>query len=292
MAEGSIDGTRDRRVGLVAFGVVQIVIGLTCIALLFGVIAGNELAIRAGASPGSVASLVFVYGVLAFHFIVNGTGSMRARRWARAVSAAVAALWLAGGAVATVATVVIVPKIAPHTPLTRVALMMLIVFIALPLVLLMFYARADVRMTCERRDHPRWTDRVPLPVLALVLVMAFFAAWLLVNLSAPTVPMFGAILTGAEASLTLLILAGVCGVLAVQLYRLKEAAWWSLLLLQIIGCVLAGSTMARTPGPVYRDPVVWTIVTATWVGYFAFLLYVRRYFAGGRGGRPHVVAAT
>ena len=29
----------------------------------------------------------------------------------------------------------------------------------------------------------------------------------------------------------------------------------------------------------YRDPFFLAILAATWIGYFAYLLYIRRYFA-------------
>jgi len=282
----------DRNGGLIAFGIVQILIGIVCAMFVLGVVASSELAARSGVLRGSVGTLIFAYGLVAVHFITCGIGSIRARRWARAMSAAVAALWLAGGIVATISTATIVPKLIPHSPLITLTVVVFFLFIALPLAIFAFYARADVRATCERRDpKTRWTDRVPVAVLAVVIVMAFAAGWLLVNMSAPMLPLFGTILTGAPAALALLALAALCGFLAVQLYRLKESAWWTLVLLQIGGCAVAAASMARTPGPIYRDPVVWTIVIATWIGYLTFLIYLRRYFAGGRS-RPRVVEAT
>lgn len=283
----------DRSIGLIVFGILQIFVGIVCGALTLGVIASTELAARAGASTGTVGTIIFAYGLVALHFVACGIGSIRARRWARAMSAAVAALWLAGGIVATISAIAIVPKIVPNPPLVALTIVLLVIFVALPLSIVLFYARDDVRATVERRDpKPRWTDRVPVPVLAVVIVMAFAAGWLLVNLSAPTMPLFGTVLTGAPAALALLALAVLCAFLAIGLYRLKESAWWTVVLLQIGGCVLAGASMANTPGPIYRDPVVWTIVVATWIGYLAFLVYLRRYFAGGREDRPQVVEAT
>lgn len=284
----------DRSGWLIAFGILQILIGVVCGALVLGVIASSELAARAGASTGTVATLIFAYGLVALHFVSSGIGSIRARRWARALSAVVAALWLAGGTVATIATVVIVPKLMPGAPLVALTAVLLVLFIGLPLAILLFYVRDDVRATCERLDpRPRWTDHIPLPVLAVVLVMAFAAGWLLVNLSAPAMPLLGTILTGPPAALTLLALAVLCAFLAVQLYRLKESAWWALVLLQITGCSVAAASLARTPGPIYRDPVVWTLLVATWVGYLGFLIYLRRYFvAGGRVRPPATVEAT
>lgn len=283
----------DRTGGLIAFGILQILIGIVCAAFTFGVIASTELAARAGISTGTVGTIIFAYGIVAIHFVTCGIGSIRGRRWARALSTAVGALWLAGGFVATVSAATIIPKLVPHTRVIALTIVLLVLFVALPLAIVAFYARDDVRATCERRDpRSRWTDRVPVSVLAVVIVMAFAAGWLLVNVSSPVLPLFGELLTGPPAALALLALAMLCAFLAVQLYRLKESAWWALVLLQIGGCAIAATSMARTPGPIYRDPVVWTIVIATWIGYLAFLIYLRRYFAGGRDDRPRVVEAT
>ena len=75
--------------------------------------------------------------------------------------------------------------------------------------------------------------------------------------------------------------------LAVQFYRLKESAWWTLVLLQVIGCVVAAVSLARSGGEktagdiadVSRSPFFIAIIVASWLGYFAYLLYIRRYFA-------------
>lgn len=285
---------RDRSGLLVALGGVQIIVGLACGVLLLGVVASDSLAARGAAapvSPRAIASSIFILGLAMFHFITAGVGSIRARRWARAMSVVVCALWLAGGTVATIATVTIVPRVAPERSLVGTAIAMFLALIVLPLALLFFYVREDVRLTCERRDRARWTDRVPLPVLALSLILALASAALLVSLSDPAVPMFGTIISGAPAALTLLALAILCAMLAVGVYRLKTGAWLTVVLLQIIGCVAAGLTMARTPGGLYRDAVVWTLVVGSWIAYLAFLLSLRRYFAGGREGRPRVVEA-
>jgi hypothetical protein len=49
--------------------------------------------------------------------------------------------------------------------------------------------------------------------------------------------------------------------------------------------------MTRAEGGAYRNPLVMTLTVATWIGYFAYLLYVRRYFGGRRlEGRVAVVS--
>lgn len=155
-----------------------------------------------------------------------------------------------------------------------------------------FYNRLDVGVTCDRRDPGvAWTDRVPLPVLALIVVMTAASLWLLVNLGRPVIPLFGTLLTGAAAPIAMLALAGLCGNVAVQLYRLKESAWWTLVLLQVGGCLFALASMLGSEGATMHRPAVVGFTVATWLAYFAFLVYVRRYFVGGRGGRPLPVAA-
>lgn len=284
---------KDRSTGLVVFGVLQIVIGAACAALLLGAAAGAELAARRGQLPVSapaLASSVFVWGVAAAYFVTAGIGSIRARRWARALSVAVSGLWLVGGIVGTIATAVLLPSLAPGLPLVRIVVFVAALFVLVPLALFLFYNRLDVGVTCDRRDPKRrWTDRVPLAVLALVIVMAFTALWLLVNLSNPIVPLFGTMLTGGPAAITLLAIAALCAFLAVQLFRLKESAWWTVVLLQIVGCTLTIGAMTRGVGE--ADPMALALMVATWIGYFAFLLYVRRYFVGGRLDRPREVVA-
>lgn len=268
---------------MLGFGIVQLLVGAVCALMLLGVVAGPE-------TPAT-ASSVFVFGMAAFHFVTAGVGSIRGRRWARAMSLVVAALWLAAGVVTTLAMLVLVPKLGGSIG-TR-GVVGLALSVAVPALLVGFYRRDEVRLECERRDpRRRWTDRVPAPVLALVLVMGSAAAWLLVTLSRPAVPLFGTVVTGAPAALTLLALAVLCAFLAVQLYRLKESAWWTVVLLQIAGCSVAAVTISRGGGPLARDPVVWLFTIATWVGYLLFLLWVRRYFTGARAERAPVAVTT
>lgn len=260
-----MDHQADRHAGLVGFGVLQIAAGAACAALLLGTVAGAEAAARQGTTL-PVASTIFLFGIAASYFVTVGVGSIRARRWARALSVSVSALWLAGGALGAIATAIV------RAPVDIRGIVILGASIVISIALIAFYSRDDVRATVELRDPKRrWTDRVPAPVLALVVVMGVAAAWLLVNLSSPVVPIFGSILTGASASLTLLALAALCAILAVQLYRLKESAWWTVVLLQLIGCAIAATSLGG-------DARVLALTVATWIAYFAFLLYLRRYF--------------
>jgi hypothetical protein len=267
--------SQDRSFGLIVFGVVQILIGLACAAIVLYVASGSDVAVRQGPAGGAaVASSLSAYGVATVYFVAVGVGSIRRRRWARALSLVVSAMWLAAGIV----TMLLIPALPQRTPTLIAAAV--IGLVALPLALVSFYRQPSVRETCEAIDKPRWTDRIPLPVLAVVIMLAFASVALLANLANPVLTLFATRITGAPAALTLLALAILCAWLAMQIFRLHESAWWTLLLLQVIGCVFAVVSLLRpASGEVRRSPLFVTIVVATWLGYFAYLLFIRRYFA-------------
>ena len=180
---------RDRRAGLIIFGILQIILGLLCAAAVLVVAAGEEIARRAfptaADSPSALASALIVYGSGAAYFMTVGIGSIRCRRWSRALSVVVSALWMVAGVVAGLMIAAIVPKF-PVRPV------LMIVAIAVPVIIHLFYRREDVRLTVERLDpKARWTDRVPLPILAVILVLAFGAVAMIANLANPVLMLFG-----------------------------------------------------------------------------------------------------
>lgn len=297
-----MDALRDRRRGLLIAGIVQILIGLLAAGFVLVVAAGHEMATRRGgvASGSALASAIVVYGMAAVYFVATGIGSIRCRRWARALSVAISGLWLAAGVVTALVLAIVLPRVLRAAAAANASAVgwtivgtVAVCGILLPLAFFLFYRRDDVRATCERIDaKPRWTDRVPVAVLALVIVFAFAAVALLANVANPVLNVLGRQVTGSPAALALFAFAALSAVIAVQLYRLKESAWWILVLLQVAGIVYAiygfattGASQMAPPGTpaevaaIYRDPFFIAIVAATWIGYFAFLLYLRRYFA-------------
>jgi hypothetical protein len=116
-------------------------------------------------------------------------------------------------------------------------------YIFLPALFLLFYQRASVWATCQRRDPQiRWTDRCPMPVLALSLFYAFLA----LSMSLPAVgrhgvlPLFGVFLSGISAAVERLLLAVIYAFLAWGMYKLKAAAWWGALLVLITSFASVG----------------------------------------------------
>ena len=283
--------TNSSGAALAAFGALQILIGLVCGFLVLHVASGSEFAAQRGpAGSAAVASLLMVYGVACVYFISVGVGSFRRRRWAQALSVVVSAMWLAGGAVATLLILVLLPTIEQGTPGLSGALVLaatILAAILVPLGIFLFYRRPSVRQMCEAADVPRWTDRVPLPILAVMIALAVGALAAFENLGNPVISLFGRNITGAPAAVTFLALGILSAWLVVQFYRLKESAWWTVVLLQIIGSVLATVSIVRggaatstdSLAQASRSPFFIAISIATWLGYFAYLLYIRRYFA-------------
>ena len=185
------------------------------------------------------------------------------------------------------------------------------VFVLLPAVFLIFYHRESVRATCQRLDRKvPWTDRCPMPVLALSILQASGALFMpLALVYGPVMPLFGVFLSGAAGAAAILLIALAMACLAWGSYRLKMAAWWGMLLLFIVGTVNAVVTFSRTglmemyekmqmpPAQLemmrksgviemMSGSLPWMCVVSgvLWLGY---LLYVRRYFvrAAGAGKR-------
>jgi len=298
---------RDRRSGLLAFGILQIIIGLICALFVLVLAAALELTSRRGiAPPTNIAPAFVIYGAAAFYFITVGSGSIRARRWARAMSVAFSAAWLAVGIAVVLSSLLFIRRTLVFVRPSETALVigstaaiLIVAFIILPLALFLFYRREDVLLTCETHDPAiRWTDRVPWPVLAVATLLGFASFATLANVGAPVVPFFGMALTGASAALTMLTLSGLFGFLTVQWIVLRKSAWWTTLLLHVIGGIVAIVTLATGDvGEVYaklnmpreqiqamqletlgRSPALWAIVILVWAAYLGVLLYTRRYF--------------
>lgn len=94
---------KDRYGGLVAFGILELLLGACCSLMLpltlVNVFLSRRLPGAAGAA-GNAATAGFgllVYGGLAVFFVTIGIGSLRARRWARTLMLVAAWMWLVSG---------------------------------------------------------------------------------------------------------------------------------------------------------------------------------------------------
>ncbi len=84
-------GYKDRKTGLLVGGILLIVMGGFCILGVFGMLftiivaSSGAFELPPGQSPAAMAPGILVYVAGAAWFIVLGVGSVRARRWARAL---------------------------------------------------------------------------------------------------------------------------------------------------------------------------------------------------------------
>jgi hypothetical protein len=245
---------KDRGTGLVVFGVFQIILGLLAALMVPFVVLGafmSRLAPGGAMRPGQVLSGVATYAFAAAALLALGIGSVRMKRWARALTLVTSWYWLIMGALVTVLVTAVLPvtmrgvlaqmkQSGPNAPspemstgIMAVMLTVVIVFMAfflvvVPIAFVVFYGRKDVAETCRRRDPvERWTDRTPLPVLGASVALFTGAVYmLLVGLTTPLFPFFGRYLTGIPAATCFVVLGALDFYLAIALFRLQTTGWW------------------------------------------------------------------
>ena len=254
---------RDRHAGLVCFGVLEILLGLMALlGLLSLAFAGAMSRVAAAPTPGLTGRTLLpsacMYLLAAVFFFWMGIGSMLARRWARALMLIVSWFWLVAGVIGALAVVWMYPALREHilrttagpgnaagTPemlamvLGCTAAVLGVLYVLLPLAFVLFYRSPHVKATCEARDpHTRWTDRCPLPVLGLSLLLGGAAIMYLGVAAVYQVLTFlGFLLTGLPAVALGFALAVLLGVLARATYRLAPWAWWAAVAFWGLGAV-------------------------------------------------------
>ncbi len=308
-------GYSDRKTGLVVFGIAEMLLGFFC-ALAVPMLLIGQIFARRGPEmphPPPVLPVLTMYALMAVAFIWLGIGSILARRWARAILLCLSAVALCGGAIGSVALSFVMPRIldtiAQNSPqpiqpgamvVVKVVAMGVIFFmyIVIPGALFLFYRSPHVKRTCELRDPvERWTDRCPLPVLAMCLLMGLGSVAVLGLLGGSRgFPFFGTVVTGGSRLLLMLLFAALFLYLARGFYLLRIPAWWLALALLVVGLAsnlvtFWGTNMGDTYLKMGIDPraaalagqfsstpafkwltLIWTVPWLLWV------LYVRRYF--------------
>ena len=256
---------KDRRTGLIVFGILEIVLGALAALMIPLMILGQAMAARTNQEAMSARQLapgMVSYLLISAVLIGVGIGSCKTRRWARALSLVLAWSWLAIGVLSIIMMAFFMPSIVKgsqprgqQVPEAALLIGMLvamvfmgILFIALPAVLVLFYRSPHVKATCEvRNPSPSWTDACPLPVLGMSLWLGFGAVGALaMPLSMHGVlPVFGKVLSGFAGSLCCVMLALLWGYCAWAVYRLRSAGWWIVLISLCIISVSAWMTFSR-----------------------------------------------
>lgn len=302
---------RDRRGGLIFFGIVQLAIG--ALALLgfavttTGIVLGGYDGHAAMPARAMIPGLV-IYALAGVVMISLGTGSILCRRWARALTLAVSWIWLLLGFFGT-GSMWAASRMIAHVVPDEMAEMRAVMFgcmsvfvlgfgILLPALFVLFYRSDHVAETCRLRDpHHRWTDDVPIPLLAFSIWIGYTGVVMFSSISYGILPIGGSFVTGFPAGVVFAIAGALFVYVAIEFARRKKAAWWFALTLLTISGIYGGFTFATldfqqmqslmglSPRPgspdmsgFYRHPAFLGSMAASWIAAMGFLVYVRRYF--------------
>jgi hypothetical protein len=310
---------KDRKARLVVLGILQIIFGGFCALMVPFMIIGMAAAAAANKDAATGVGLkmmipgVLFYVALAVWFIWMGIGSIMARRWARALILVSSWLWLIGGVCGFVMMLTVIPNMydkmeatgqMPKAAITVMKYTMMaflaLIYVAIPAIFVLFYSGKNVKATCEHRDpRERWTDKCPLPVLAVSLVSAFSAVSMLsMGIYRWTIPFFGSILSGATGAIAVLVLALVLAYIAWGTYKLDVKAWWCALLVHTgwaFSAIITLSTVSTNEiydkmgfssqnlDMIKRYSMLQAPSMCLFLGFWvivvlAYLIYVRRYF--------------
>jgi len=309
---------KDRKTGLVVFGILHIIFGGVCALMvpfmIFGMIASGVLDNSAAARmrPTMMIPALLIYVLLAVWFICMGIGSIKARRWARALVLVSSWLWLICGISGLIFILLLMPdmydrmgesgKVPPEVARIMkyfMTVFMTVLYVIIPAVLVLFYGSKNVKATCQFRDsRVRWTDKCPLPVLALSLMFGFWAVSIPFSVFyGSVIPFFGFILSGMRGAAVVLLVMLLSGYVAWGTYRLSINAWWGAVLLVVGWAVSVGVTFSRVSildlyekmnfpeqqldimkqYSISQDYMV--LFFGLWaVAFLGYLIYTRRYF--------------
>ena len=249
------------------FGIVQILLGLlfSGMALLF--LLSQAVVRHIGGAAHQPLRLVChafaMYVGISACLLILGAGSMQCRRWARALTLVINWIVLIVGVALTLILAKFLPRLllaasaSGRRPLPPGAVLFVSVFavgftalfaVLLPLIFVLFYSRASVRSTCERCDPvTRWTDKVPLTVLAMVVLCIWGAYKSLAQaVFLHTVPVFGTYVSGLAGAAVCLGFTLVLALLAFGFYRRALLAWWTVLIGNIVAVVSFLTTLAHS----------------------------------------------
>ncbi len=238
---------KDRKTGLVIFGIFHIIIGAFCalftLLTIVGALALRTLGETTGAvmSVGQMILVVFLYLLLAAWFVWMGIGSILARKWARALILITSWLWLICGLIGFIAILLFMPAIfsspAAGEEIPREAAVIVqailtaflaFILIVIPGAFVLFYGSRHVKATCEQRDpRRRWVDKAPLSVITLSSILGCMAITMpLMGLYRWTTHFFGVVLSGIPGAAIVLVYAVLFAYAAWGTYKLQIKAWW------------------------------------------------------------------
>jgi hypothetical protein len=164
----------------------------------------------------------------------------------------------------------------------------------------LFYSSRHVKATCEKLDRrKRWTDKAPLPVIALSSLLGCIAISMpLTGLYRWTTHFFGAVLSGIPGAAIVFIYTLLFAYAAWGIYRLQVKAWWCGFLATVASDVSVVITVSRVSLEEFsekmglpqerleimqrldlfhdsRAVLLWGLIVISFLG---FLIYTKKYF--------------
>jgi MFS family permease len=302
---------KDRKTGLVIFGVIHIIIGAFCVLFMLLTIVGAMALRNLGESSGTVMSVgdmilvVSLFLLIAIWFVWMGIGSIQARKWARALILITSWFWLIGGLLWLISSLLFIPAIssslATGEEIPRIVTAFLaFILIIIPGAFVLFYSSRHVKATCEQRDpQKRWVDKAPLPVIALSSLLGCMAISMpLMGLYRWTIHFFGVVLSGIPGAAIVLVYAVLFAYAAWGTYKLQIKAWWcgffTTVAIEVswvitFSCVNLGEfyekiglpqehlEMLRRLDLLFHDPKMLILSGLMIIGFLGFMIYTKRY---------------
>ena len=243
----------DRSTMLLVVGVLFIMAGALCgcltLAMPLSVLAPRP----AGAPQQRVATMVvgfLVYAGLCAALLALGIGCVRKRRWVRPLILVFAAIGLVCGLAGIVMSAFALPHMgsamraaAPagagtpppafyNTMIVVMTVFFVVIYLIVPAALLLLFRPISVQATLIYYDpNPRWTDALPVPVLALCVLLVIGGLWPLTCAMQGWFFAFGALLTGPAARVVALLVSAAFAVATWLAFRRRPAGWWTALAL-------------------------------------------------------------
>lgn len=235
------DPAKDRTTGLIVFGTLEVALGLFCFTFAMLLLIAVSSAGLHGVKPVHFWAAQGLLFYLTGWFIVMGLGSMKAQRWARSLLLVGAwsavffgtlvlalILYILPDVYALVADTGLLPPMAALTVLYSAVLVLILLQVVFPLVCIVFYGLQSVQATCEQRHpDPCWTDRCPLPLLAMGFISVLGCFSLLIGTTTNFVVfVFGQVLSGLPGAGVLALVSIGSGYVGWGALTRRMHAWW------------------------------------------------------------------
>lgn len=236
------------------------------------------------------------YYIIAALLIPVGIGHVKLRRWALTLTQLYTWFWLGAGILLICNLIVLIPS-AFRFDLSRDVLIVRLVIIGvssfiflvlLPILALWFCKSEKVRLVFEEHDSNRyWTERYPLPLLALLLLFVIGIIVMHIAIFFQSMfPIFGQIMLGRQSVYIISLCILIMGILIYGTVRLKIWAWWSSLV--YISLLTISSVMSFARHSFY-DIIIVMKLPAYEMGFLDKLIFLHDYHLVGLFAIPLLI---